>query len=209
MGPQREFFARLVKDTRVRRGWAIEDVQKRGGPGRDLVMDAEHARLPDELKPSTWQKFDAGFGWPEGSAVAAYYEGRRPRVDDAPVRELQSGAGRVPMDIARVVELWRAHEGLHASTPATMSEAVKTLDAAVSAIIRPVIIDVLERNRGGNNPLMDFGFAAILATPVPDDDPDALERKYARYLMGYTDGLTEDLRCQFEQRYQLRTRGEP
>ncbi|WP_280370769.1 hypothetical protein [Nocardia wallacei] len=206
MGAHDEYFAQVVRERRKQRGLTMPEVRDLGGPAVQAQGYAERGELPENVRPSTFRKFDTGLGWVPGSARAAYYEGREPRPIDSDGRQpFELGATSTSLDLEQLLPLLEAQRMLHTAAVAELPDAIARLDEAVSGIIGPFVTDILERNRGTQvHPLVEIAFGEALAVPVSPDDPQAAERLYRRWLIGRADDLDDTLRQEFEQRYQSR-----
>ncbi|MFC9999628.1 hypothetical protein [Nocardia sp. NPDC127526] len=204
MGAHDEFFARVVQQHRQRRGLSMQQVHALGGPAAPTQIDAEGQRLRENVRPSTFDKYDTAMRWVPGSAMAAYREGREPiPLSDEPT-EFAPGTTAITLDLDQLLPLLDAQRALHAASVAELPEAMSRLDAAVSALVGPFVTDMLERNRGRRLPLIEIAFGEALSAPVADDDPQREERLYRRWLIGRAQDLDEETVARFEQRYRSR-----
>ncbi|MFX0581127.1 hypothetical protein [Nocardia nepalensis] len=209
-----EFFATVVRKQRETLGLTMLELKERGGPAVPTQVEAERGELRDNVRPSTFRKYDIGLGWVIGSAAAAYREGRQPvEAEPKPPDAFEPGATTVPLKLEQLLPLLDAQRELHAiaiAEPVTgLPSALDRLARAVATITGPFVTDILERNRNHQtHPLIEIAFADALSAPVSALDPDAEEKLYRRWLIGRADSLDDATSRRFEQRYQSRPRGE-
>ncbi len=183
----------------------MQEVREAGGPAVPTQVQAERCELPENVRPSTFRKYDTALGWEPGSARVAYYEGRRPVPTEDDRHPFESGATSVTLDLEQLLPLLEAQRMLHTAAVAELPNAISCLDQAVSGIIGPFVTDILERNRGDRvHPVVEIAFGEALAVPVSRDDPNAVERLYRRWLIGRSDELDAETEQEFEQRYRSR-----
>lgn len=205
MGAHHEFFARVVQDRRNHFGLSMEKVRERGGPAVPTQVEAENQRLRENVRPSTFTKYDTALEWAPGSAAAAFRDGRTPVLLGREPRTYTPGSAHLSLGLKLRLPLLEAQRGLHTARPAELPDALERLDAAVTALIGPFVTDLLERNRSDEHPaphpLIEIAFGEILSAPVDPADPNAEERLYRRWLTGRTENIDPAMAQQFEQRY--------
>ncbi|MGY2011959.1 hypothetical protein ACW9HC_33735 [Nocardia gipuzkoensis] len=197
-----EFFARVVHERRTQRNLSMQQVRDQGGPAVPTQCDAEGQKLRANVRPSTFDKYDAALRWVPGSAAAAYREGRQPipLADNRP--EFEPGPTTIALRLEQLLPLLEAQRALHGASVTELPEAMGHLDTAITDLIGPFVTDLLERNRdSAPSPWIEIAFGEALSVPVAADDPHAEERHYRRWLTGRTEGLDETVVARFEARY--------
>ncbi|WP_229684269.1 hypothetical protein [Nocardia camponoti] len=189
----------------------------RGGPTVPTTVRAEKGQLLNPKK-TTFDKFDRGLDWVEGSAARLYWDAElpeplaTPRGSARPIRFAEPTV-EVPLErLHTLLDIQRDLNEVVLSDDPISSEQVRAvaarLDQEVSFLFGRWATDMLERNRteGHVHPGIEGIFAEALSGPVSADDPNAEERLYRRWLVGGRSAadLDEDLYRRFEQRYQQR-----
>jgi hypothetical protein len=119
------------------------------------------------------------------------------------------GPDQAPVSLAVLTELLDLNSRLWAFSAehpdnAEIADISRKLASSVSAIAGEWVTETLERNAGPGrevSPMVEFAFAAHLAVPVSDADPDADEKLYRRWLVGKNDGLSKKRAAAFEARF--------
>lgn len=213
-----EFFASVANAGR--RGRTMAEVHAAGGPAVPTLVRAEAGKLLNP-KPKTFSKFDVGLGWVPGSAARAYWHAEQPvpaTKSQAPT-PLRFGRSSVQVPLERVLSLLDVQRDLNTlveSNPAAVpteevQQVARRLDQEVSIIVGRWATNLLERNRiqGSAHPGLDFAFADTLSNSVTDDDPDAEDRLYRRWLFGRSESELDDAqREMFGRRYEAREGGD-
>ncbi|MDI9979376.1 XRE family transcriptional regulator [Rhodococcus sp. IEGM 1307] len=206
--PQR--FAAKVAERRKLLNLTIGGLKAAGGPTPPVVTQAERAELQNP-RPSTLSKFDVGLQWSPGSAARVYWDGGEPTVREKVKQPLATGGGAMTVSLQTVLRLMSAQQVLHDLSdknqpiaPADLRGARDDVDACVSTVAGAFITDLLERNYGEDgsttHPLLEYAFTELLSPPVSDDDPNAEEKWYRRWLFGKTTDLDPTMIKRFHRR---------
>jgi hypothetical protein len=220
---ERVRFGQIVRARREELGLRQEEVTELGGPSDTTQGRIENASGPVP-NVSTRNMLDAPLGWAAGSA-ARVWAGGEPEVaalsaegKKKPTRRtpevLVMGPDEVPVSLERLAGLLHAVTAMQRivdadsePTRADVNIVAEQLKGFVSQITGMWVTEMLERNAGPGrsvHPIIDFAFGEHLAIPVAEDDLDAEEKLYRRWLAHRGDGIGPDLQAKFQRRLRRR-----